>query len=404
MSPDEDEPQAPEPVDRTRIDPRDPHRDVARNPTLGLPLDIWKADDNQIASAVAASLILRNDRVESLIAWCSSEFGSRSQPGIDQEILQQLEDDRRIAEHENLLQYFATGLPENEWTPSERAAVEDEERRRASRNRLHPDDLPQEVLQRWHGAIAARERSLEGPPKARIRPEALLSHPLLDPERDPLRGLPPEPWGTGHEAELASAVEAARELMPRRVGYLITGRYGGTSGSASAIHGLILSDLKQDQIRIVEALWSALSPIPEDSWTPAERAAVEAAERRNAVYIPHMPIQGYHEWRGRIAAKTRLMASVSRRRRPLLPDRRSVQEHNRRRLNLSLPPKPWGAGHADQLADAVAQVQAALPAFVRAVQQRYAHGEHARWPRWKHDEAVLNALEREFSQEPTNSN
>ena len=403
MSPDEGGPQVPESDARTRIDPRDPHRDVARNPTLGLPLDIWKADDSQIASAVAASLILRNDRVESLIATCSSESQTRSQSGIDQEILEQLEEDRRIAEAEHLLQFLRAPLPENEWTPSERAAVEDEERRRASSSQIHPDDLPREVLQRWRGAIAARERSMESRPKAMIRPEAMLSHPLLDPQRDPLRGLPPEPWGTGYGAELASAFEAARALMPKRVEYLIAGRYGGISGSASALHGLILSDLKQDQIRAEEELWSALSPIPNGNWTPAERAAVEAAERRNAVYIPHMPIQGYAEWRGRIAAKTRLMASIQRRRRLLSPHQSSQQGHNRSRLDLLLPPKPWGAGDADELADAVARVRAALPAFVRAVQQRHTDGECARWPQWKHDEAVLSALEREHSEKPTNS-
>ena len=161
------------------------------------------------------------------------------------------------------------------------------------------------------------------------------------------------------------------------------------------IHGLVLLDLKKDRVRVEEELWSVLSPVPEREWTTSERAAVEAAERRHAVYVPHMPARGYAEWRGRIAAKTRLLSLNLRNEVGFQPDASSLQERDAGRpLNLSLPPQPWGVDHADQLADAVTQARSALPAFMRAVQRHYAKAEYSSWPEWKRHEAMLNALKR----------
>ena len=378
-------------------DPRDPYRDLARNPTLGLPPGAWTRTSDyasQLASAVATSLVLRNDRVDEVMAACSaSEHHYSSQSDFDRDILEQLESDRRDAELDR--QWSLEPISAVERTHSEWAAVE-------AAQRHNPDEVRRldiEDYQNWSRIVAALEHSLQQPRATQVRPEGLLSHPLLDPERDPTRRLPPEPFNADHEPELSTAFAAAKELLPERVKELVARRYYATIGKPPdwQIHSLVLLDLKKDRVRVEEDRWSGLSPIPEHDWTPAERAAVEAAERRNAAYVPHMPAQGYAEWRGRIVAKTRFLSSNLRSEARLEPGASSLQERDAgRSLNLSLPPKPWGVDHADQLAEAVAQARSALPAFVRAVQRRYANAEYSGWPEWKHHEAVLNALARAY--------
>ena len=376
-------------------DPRDPYRDPARNPTLGLDLEPGCGDPTQLAAAVAASLVLRNDRVEGLIARFSDpKYEHWSQWEIDREVLEQLEWDREEAEFEYL--FHLVPIPEKEWTPSEQAAVHAAVQ---AAERCDPGAirrLQSDVRERWRGKVAARERCLQCPPDPQIEAVSKLTHPLLDPERDPLRRLPPEPWDACHNPTLESVFEAARALLPKRVKFLATRQIRSTFGPAKRwdIYGLVLCDLLKDRVRAEEDRWSGLSPIPEHDWTPSERAAVQEAERRNAAYVPHMPAPGYAEWRGRIVAKTRFLSNLRSEAR-LEPGASSLQERDAgRSLNLSLPPKPWGVDHADQLAEAVAQARSAFPAFVRVVQRRYGNAEYSGWPEWKRHEAVLNALAR----------
>ena len=381
----------------TYTDRRDPYRDPARNPTLGLDLEPGCGDPAQLAVAVAASLVLRNDRVEGLIARFSDpKYEHWSQWEIDREVLEQLEWDREEAEFEYL--FHLVPIPEKEWTPSEQAAVH-----AAVQAAEHCDPgairrLQSDVRERWRGKVAARERCLQCPPDPQIEAVSKLTHPLLDPERDPLRRLPPEPWDACHNPTLESVFEAARALLPKRVKFLATRQIRSTFGPAKRwdIYGLVLCDLLKDRVRAEEDRWSGLSPIPEHDWTPSERAAVQEAERRNAAYVPHMSAPGYAEWRGRIVAKTRFLSNLRSEAR-LEPGASSLQERDAgRSLNLSLPPKPWGVDHADQLAEAVAQARSAFPAFVRAVQRRYANAEYSGWPEWKRHEAMLNAVERAY--------
>lgn len=377
-------------------DPRDPYRDLERNPTLGLPPGAWTRISNyasQLASAVATSLILRNDRVEEVMAACSaSEHRYSSQSDFDRDILKQLESDRRDAELDR--QWSLEPVSILDWSHSDWAAVQAAGRR----NSEEVCRLDLEDHSNWSRMVVALERSLQQPRATPVRPESLLAHPLLDPERDPTRRLPPEPFNADHEPELSAAFAAAQEMLPERVKELVARRYPATGKPLDwQIHSLVLLDLKQDRIRVEEDLWSGLSPIPEREWTTAERAAVEAAERRHAVYVPLMPAPGYTEWRGRIAAKTRLLSSSRRRQDRSELEAFSLQERDAERpLNLSLPPKPWGVDHADQLAEAVTQARSVLPAFMQAVQQRYDKAEYGDLPEWKHHAAMLSALKRAY--------
>ena len=376
----------------TRIDPRDPYRDPARNPTLGLDLEPGCGDPSQLAAAVAASLVLCNDRVEDLLARFSDPKHERwSQWEIDRAVLEQLEWDREEAEFEYL--FHLVPIPEKEWTQSEQASVQAAERRDPDAiRRLRSDER-----ERWRGKVAARERCLQCPPDPKIEAMSKLTHPLLDPERDPLRRLPPEPWDACHNPTLESVFEAARALLPKRVKFLATRQIRNTFGPANRwdIYSLVLHDLLKDRNRAEKDRWSGLSPIPERNWMPIERTAVDEAERRNAIYVPHMSASGHAEWRGRIAAKTRFQPSNLRIKAQFEPSESSLHEcHAGGSLNLSLPPKPWGVDHADQLADAVTQARSALPAFMRAVQRHYAKAEYSGWPEWKRHEAMLNALKR----------
>lgn len=382
----------------TRIDPRDPYRDPARNPTLGLDLEPGYGDPSQLAAAVAASLVLRNDRVEGLLARFSDpKYEHWSQWEIDRAVLEQLEWDRKEAEFEYL--FHLVPLPEKEWTPSERAAVQAAVQ---AAERYDPDTirrLRSDVREGWRGKVAARERCLQCPPDPKIEARSKLNHPLLDPERDPLRRLPPKPWDACHNPTLESVFEAARALLPKRVKFLTTRQIRNTFGPANRwdIYGLVLDDLLQDRIRAEEDRWSGLSPILESDWTPTERAAVDEAKRRNAVYVPHMSAPGYAEWRGRTAAKARFLSSNLRSAAQCEPSESSLPERDREHpLNLSLPPEPWGVDHADQLAEAVAQARSALPALMRAVRRQYAKAEYSGWPEWKRHEAMLKALARAY--------
>lgn len=378
-------------------DRRDPYRDPARNPTLGLPSGAWTRTSDyasQLASAVAASLVLRNDRVEEVMAACAaSEHHYTSQPDFDRDILEQLESDRRDAELDR--QWSLEPVPILDWTHSDWAAVD------AARRR-NPEEvcrLDREDYRNWSDMVAALERSLQQPRATPVRPESLLAHPLLDPERDPTRRLPPEPFNADHEPELSAAFATAQELLPERVKELVARRYPTTGEPLHwQIHSLVLLGLKQDRIRVKEELWSALSPVPEREWTTTEQAAVEAAERRHAVYVPHMPARGYTQWLGRIAAKTRLLASNQPSEVRSEPDASSTQRRDigRPLLSLSLPPEPWGADHADRLAEAVAQARVELPAFIRAVQRHYDKAEYNSWPEWKRHAAILSALRRAY--------